>query len=633
MQIWDTLTTSALVWTALVTPFEVAMLEPPAGWDTALTDPLFIINRLIDLLFFFDMLLQFALMVQTFSDREGVKWIDEPRLIAKTYLRGWFSLDLISLIPSAFDIIPLVGSSNDAIARWRVCGPWRCLVVSGESNAISRFKALRVIRVCRLIKLTRLLRASRMLRRWETRLSINYATLSVTWSCCKYLLFSHWSACLIVLPTTFGDEPVSTWLGQMQFCLTEPTERADALSQLAGSAPIVVDDNGQCTFGRGLDARPMELLARLLDGTCTVRCAQPGDTYVGALFFALQITTGLAGFDIEPTASSTEEKAVFALIVVMGALLWGQVIGTFVSVIANSSPDLQWFRTTMDHLNRFMVVYHLPDALRVRLREYFHQTRHVQRGQQRKKLLTLMSPQLQGEVAMVINKSQLDSVRFLKGAEREFHVLFAVSLQPFIFAPGELATAGYLYMIHKGVALYGGRVLTGGKIWGQDMIMRKQSLCAFSARAMSYLEVYRISRAELLELARPFPQAWCKIRWEAFKMALARTMLNMKAAYKANGDGDTGGNAWGSFLHRATASDSVLQGNSTRDASDVAKGGFDPHATEERPSLRLLARGLERVTLDVESIKEAVEQIKSALVDTNSVRQTAPLLLPALSPG
>ena len=153
------------------------------------------------------MLLQFALMVQSFSDREGVKWIDgetryrarkidrasplcsssilgsisrspEPKLIAKTYLRGWFTLDLISLIPSTFDIVPLVGSSSNATERWRACGPWRCLVVSGESNAISRFKGLRVIRVCRLIKLTRLLRASRMLRRWETRMSINYASLS-----------------------------------------------------------------------------------------------------------------------------------------------------------------------------------------------------------------------------------------------------------------------------------------------------------------------------------------------------------------------------------------------------------------------------------------------------------------------
>ena len=42
-------------------------------------------------------------------------------------------------------------------------------------------------------------------------------------------------------------------------------------------------------------------------------------------------------------------------------------------------------------------------------------------------------------------------------------------------------------------------------------------------------------------------------------------------------------------------------------------GTFNPHATEERPSLKLLSIGLERVTADVESIKESVEQIKQAL--------------------
>ena len=51
MQVWDTLTTSALAWTAIVTPFEVALLEPPIGWDTAVADPLFLINRFIDLIF------------------------------------------------------------------------------------------------------------------------------------------------------------------------------------------------------------------------------------------------------------------------------------------------------------------------------------------------------------------------------------------------------------------------------------------------------------------------------------------------------------------------------------------------------------------------------------------------------
>ena len=35
----------------------------------------------------------------------------------------------------------------------------------------------------------------------------------------------------------------------------------------------------------------------------------------------------------------------------MGALLWGHVIGTWVSVINNVNPDLKWFRNTMDSLN------------------------------------------------------------------------------------------------------------------------------------------------------------------------------------------------------------------------------------------------------------------------------------------
>ena len=80
-------------------------------------------------------------------------------------------------------------------------------------------------------------------------------------------------------------------------------------------------------------------------------------------------------------------------------------------------------------------------------------------------------------------------MRFLFGAEQEFIVLLATSLQPAVFAPGELATPGYLYIIHKGVALYGGRVMAAGSILGHDMILRRQELCQFAARAMSYLEV------------------------------------------------------------------------------------------------------------------------------------------------
>ena len=81
----------------------------------------------------------------------------------------------------------------------------------------------------------------------------------------------------------------------------------------------------------------------------------------------------------------------FSMLVVAGSLLWGQVIGTFVTVIGQYNPDLNWFRMTMDALNRFMAINQLPAEMRVRLREYFQQTRHVHRGRQRRQVCTWLS--------------------------------------------------------------------------------------------------------------------------------------------------------------------------------------------------------------------------------------------------
>ena len=41
-----------------------------------------------------------------------------------------------------------------------------------------------------------------------------------------------------------------------------------------------------------------------------------------------------------------QEQLLFSVIVVIGALLWGHVIGTWVAVINNVNPDLKWFRNT-----------------------------------------------------------------------------------------------------------------------------------------------------------------------------------------------------------------------------------------------------------------------------------------------
>ena len=113
---WDSVTSIALIFTALVTPYEVAYL-PPNG-----ADALFIINRLVDLVFVADMVLQFCLMYQISSSAlEGVRWEEEAGNIARHYLRGWFGMDLFSVAPSIFDIMPVVqGQSGGSLSQLKV---------------------------------------------------------------------------------------------------------------------------------------------------------------------------------------------------------------------------------------------------------------------------------------------------------------------------------------------------------------------------------------------------------------------------------------------------------------------------------------------------------------------------------
>ena len=162
MPAWDVLTSLCLCFTATITPYEVSFLSMPASWDEAWCDVLFIVNRIVDAVFVGDMALQFVLMYQDHSRLDGVKWIDEPRILASAYLRSWFIVDLVSLCPSIFDMVPL---GEGGSSRWRSCGPWRCLVASSDHTIVNRFKVLRVLRVSRAMRILRLLSASADLRR------------------------------------------------------------------------------------------------------------------------------------------------------------------------------------------------------------------------------------------------------------------------------------------------------------------------------------------------------------------------------------------------------------------------------------------------------------------------------------
>ena len=249
---------------------------------------------------------------------------------------------------------------------------------------------------------------------------------------------------------------------------------------------------------------------------------------MASLYWAITTITSIGYGDIHPTAGNASEQIVALLLMLTAGMLWGHVLGTFCGVIATFNPDLTAFREMMDDLERFMSTEGLPTTIRIRLREYFHESEHIRASGVRQRLLSLMPPQLKHEVAYLTTAQVLEDIWFLRGSSHHFLVQLSVRLHAMVFAPSDATPTGYLYVIHRGIALYRAKVLSKGKVWGEDVIMRDQELWNTSvARAMNYLEVYFITRAELLDLSENYPETNKQIRRCAARLALTRCLPKM----------------------------------------------------------------------------------------------------------
>jgi len=125
---WTFVVLFLLTYTATITPYRLTFEEhTPIGWR--------VIDYIIDALFFTDLLMNF---ISAYYDDEG-KLVKEPKQLAKVYLKSWFLIDLIAVIPLDAIIDGLVEDST------------------GYSKV--RYNLfLRLIRLPRLYRLLRILR-------------------------------------------------------------------------------------------------------------------------------------------------------------------------------------------------------------------------------------------------------------------------------------------------------------------------------------------------------------------------------------------------------------------------------------------------------------------------------------------
>jgi len=517
MPYWDCLTALALLYTAVFTPVEVALFKTPTS-----PDGLFWFNRVIDLIFLVDIVIQFLLAYE--SDHQAGAWEVRLPVIARGYLSTWFVLDSASVLVSLVDVLDVTVDLRS----------------TSGSFSPAKLKILRIFRVLRLLKLARLYRGSAVFARLEMRMTIDYGLLAIGTSLGQTLAAAHWAACIWALQAAWAQDVGETWIGALGLaCRKSIDGHVQGCPNVDVRTPTQCERDGYYGMINGSDStgvslEMIDLVADLEGADAWPHCLPVGKVYLSALYFAVYTITSIGYGDITANKDNEVEVAVATTMMLGGAILWGTVVATFVGEIAAFNLEGVAFRKTMSDLNRMMKTNSLPKQMCMQLREYVHRSKYLREASAEAELMRNLSPSLQGEVTWSLNAKWLRKITFLHGAPRALMVRTAMALSPLLFPPGDSAPAGYLYIINRGVALYRAKLLGRGRVWGEDFILSSERLRSlYVAKAMNYLEVFYLARDPLLAIASDFPIIGRRIRRLAVFMALRRDLILTVSMYKA----------------------------------------------------------------------------------------------------
>eukprot|EP00927_Polykrikos_kofoidii_P084475 TRINITY_DN8905_c0_g1_i2.p1 TRINITY_DN8905_c0_g1~~TRINITY_DN8905_c0_g1_i2.p1 ORF type:complete len:734 (-),score=95.52 TRINITY_DN8905_c0_g1_i2:258-2270(-) len=391
--------------------------------------------------------------------------------------------------------------------------PFDLISLLSETNGLSKMKVIKVVRLLRLIKLIRVCKASKRLRRLEVVMSVTYQKMALYKFFALLALISHWLACCWALTLSLtADDGVPRWI--------------DSLTSIESSVDVMSKDS------------PIKL-------------------YIASLYFTSYTITSVGYGDIGP--KNVLERIVCTVMIYVCGISWAYVLGQVCGIVGNLDADEQTFRKSMDDLNIMMHERNFHTALRKRLRAFFLATREVQRHGRHRQLVSSMSPALQGEVAIELNRLWFTSVYFLRevvlGAKaNEEHlppylVKVAVSLQASVHAQSEVfGKPQTFYVLSKGLASRRMRIVRVGDYWGEDFLLSNPNLVENEwCFALTYLELSNLSGEAFMRIVEEnsceFPEFGKRVRRYVVRLAVRRGIL-LEAKKRRRLCGSHQGYAW-----------------------------------------------------------------------------------------